>query len=98
MAKGIWIPLALLAGLTLGGAGGVWLERNFLETTPGGPSGPGETPARVDGTRVGALGRLEPAEGVLNLGALTGERLREVRVKQGDAVRQGEVLAVLDSL
>jgi HlyD family secretion protein len=97
MGKGIWIPLALAAGLALGLGAGVWLDRNYLETTPG-PPGPGDYPARAGNpARVGALGRLEPAQGVFNLGALAGERLREVRVKQGDAVRQGEVLAVLDS-
>jgi HlyD family secretion protein len=97
MGKGIWIPLTLTAGLALGLGAGVWLDRNYLETTPG-PQSPGDYPARAGNpARVGALGRLEPAQGVFNLGALAGERIREVRVKQGDAVRQGDVLAVLDS-
>jgi len=98
MGKGIWIPLALVAGLALGVGGGVWLDRTFLEPAPAGPHGPGDYPARAgDGSRVGALGRLEPADGVFQLGALAGERIHEIRVKQGDTVRRGEVLAVLDS-
>ncbi len=98
MAKGIWVSLALAAGLALGLAGGVWLDRNLLDATPGGSADPGEYSAR-DGhvARVGALGRIEPAAGVFQVGAPAGERLREIRVKPGDVVQAGDVLAVLDS-
>ena len=52
---------------------------------------------------VTALGRLEPAGEIIALapprgsaGGGSGDRLGELRVKAGDSVEQGQVLAVLD--
>jgi hypothetical protein len=42
---------------------------------------------------VGALGRIEPARGVLNVGAIPGEQLRTLLVLVGDSVDAGEQLA-----
>jgi len=44
-----------------------------------------------------ALGRLEPAGKVIDVGALAGDRLASLKVAQGDTVEQGATLAVLDS-
>jgi HlyD family secretion protein len=98
MGKNIAVPLALVAVFALGLGGGVWLDRTFLDTIPTDPYDRGDSPARAGGgSRVVTLGRLEPADGVFQLGAAAGERIREVRVKPGDTVKQGDVLAVLDS-
>jgi HlyD family secretion protein len=50
--------------------------------------------------RIAALGRLEPASEVIKLAApvsLDGDRILELRVKQGDRVTAGQIVAVLDS-
>ncbi|NJK59052.1 MAG: biotin/lipoyl-binding protein [Oscillatoriales cyanobacterium SM2_1_8] len=49
---------------------------------------------------VAALGRLEPEGEVIRLAApvaLDGDRLAELRVREGDRVRSGQIVAVLDS-
>jgi len=50
--------------------------------------------------RITALGRLEPQTEVISLSApvnLDGDRIAKILVKQGDRVKKGEVIAVLDS-
>lgn len=51
-------------------------------------------------TKVMALGRLEPEGEITKLAAplaLDGDRILELRVKQGDRVKAGQIVAVLDS-
>jgi HlyD family secretion protein len=51
--------------------------------------------------QVGALGRVQPAGEVIKVSApltLDGDRLKELRVKEGDRVNGGEVIAVLDAV
>lgn len=55
-----------------------------------------ETPADSRVT-VTALGRLEPGLGVIDVGAPPGERVRHLRVDEGQTVQDGDVLAVLES-
>jgi HlyD family secretion protein len=52
---------------------------------------------RSASAKVVALGRLEPADGVITISALPGERIETVTVKEGDAVSAGMVLADLSS-
>jgi HlyD family secretion protein len=50
--------------------------------------------------RISALGRLEPESRVIRLSpplALDGDRILEIRVKEGETVRSGDLIAVLDS-
>lgn len=69
------------------------------------PAGDSETSATgaaggVDaagGVGVAALGRLEPEAGVIQVGALPGERLGQVLVRVGDDVAEGAELAYLGS-
>lgn len=49
-------------------------------------------------TRVTALGRLEPGEGVVDIGVPAGDRLAHLAVVEGQAVVAGQVLATLESL
>ncbi|MCA9218619.1 MAG: biotin/lipoyl-binding protein, partial [Planctomycetales bacterium] len=44
-----------------------------------------------------AQGRLEPAGGILNLGALPGEQIEQILVTEGQEVSKDQVLAVLTS-
>ena len=64
------------------------------EATPS----PGTTPIAL--TAVSALGRLEPQGEVISLAApssVQGARVDQIMVAEGDEVRQGQVIAVLDS-
>jgi HlyD family secretion protein len=49
--------------------------------------------------RIVALGRLEPADGIVKLSVPVGDRLRELKqgLKEGDRVKEREVLAVLQT-
>jgi len=64
-------------------------------------SGPRKSEARripsVEPRQVNALGWLEPADGILQVAALTGERLAALDVKKGDVVKKGQILGRLDS-
>jgi HlyD family secretion protein len=53
--------------------------------------------ARFDDHNVHALGRLEPAGGVLTIGALVGDRIEELEVKEGDTITAGKTIATLAS-
>ena len=51
-------------------------------------------------TKVTALGRLEPESEVVTVAAplaLSGDRLEQILVQEGDRVQQGQIMAVLDS-
>jgi HlyD family secretion protein len=54
-------------------------------------------PAEGRPATVKALGRLEPAGGVLSIGVPVPDRLGEVLVREGDLVEKGQELARLDS-
>jgi HlyD family secretion protein len=43
------------------------------------------------------MGRIEPAGGLIDVGAMMGDRLGALRVKEGDRVKKGEPLADLES-
>lgn len=47
--------------------------------------------------QIEALGRLEPRQGVLNLGAMAGTRVESIEVSEGQQVEAGQVLAYADS-
>jgi HlyD family secretion protein len=83
-----WAALATL-GLSQQGA------------TQGATPPPAETPAAGGATplatSVGALGRLEPAGGVIRVAGPPGERLGELLVAEGERVVAGQVLARLES-
>jgi HlyD family secretion protein len=48
------------------------------------------------GSTIYALARLEPASGLLSIGARPGVRIEETRVKKGDEIKQGTVVAILE--
>jgi HlyD family secretion protein len=91
----LWVSL-VLAALVLGcaaGSVGVYWYTHDNETTP-----PDNTPGRsADLDKVVALGRIEPKDGVLSLGVPRPDRIRDLKVHEGDTVQEGEALAILDS-
>ncbi len=48
-------------------------------------------------TTVAALGKLEPASGIIDVGAMTGDRIATMLVHEGDEVTAGQELARLES-
>lgn len=56
-----------------------------------------EAAAVIPSQRVSALGRLEPIDGVLTVGAPINEILANLTVKEGDWIDEGEVIAYLRS-
>src|SRR5262245_61610794 len=93
-----------LLGVSFAAGGGLvyWLglakptittpPRDRLGTTQGTSTTP--EPAR---TTVVALGRLEPDDGIINVGVSIPDRLEKLLVKEGDEVKAGEELAYLES-
>lgn len=57
---------------------------------------PAATKGSVADSRIHALGRLEPAGGLVNIGSRPGQRIDSILVKAGDEVPAGGVLAVLE--
>ncbi len=47
--------------------------------------------------QIHALGRLEPAGGVITIGAMVGDRLETLHVREGERVQKGQLLAELAS-
>jgi HlyD family secretion protein len=91
------IGLSALSLMILGG-GMIVLRTGVSEQTPSAPTMP-RRPVKVN-----ALGRLEPQGEVIQVSAPgstavsnSGSRVAELRVKEGDRVRQGQTIAVLDS-
>jgi HlyD family secretion protein len=93
-----WL-IALIAAATAATGGIIYYaisESGFIsQTTP--------TPSVVTTPvvrKVTALGRLEPAAEIIKLSAplsLDGDRIGELLVKEGDRVKAGQVIAILDS-
>ena len=89
-----WIGLAILSGVI---TGGVIYSHNFF-STHNVSSEVLEAPPIA--RKITALGRLEPQTEVMKLAApvnLDGDRIAEILVKQGEKVRKGQVIAILDS-
>lgn len=60
-----------------------------------------ETPHTLTRSEIVALGRIEPEGGVIQVApssSLTRTKISELRVKEGDLVQSGQIIAVLDTL
>jgi HlyD family secretion protein len=91
----------ILAIVVLVAAGG-WIAWTNLRSDPQPDTLAHDTAGRTPGkeagqVRVAALGRLAPVDGVRQIGAPPGERLRQLLVRVGDEVKAGAELAHLDS-
>jgi HlyD family secretion protein len=90
-----WLPLlfgALLVGFALGGAGVYYYFPNRAAPPPDAAA---EPTLALD--KVVALGRIEPRDGILSLGVPTPDRLRRLKVSEGEHVAKRQTLAILDS-
>jgi len=86
--RGVW-PLVVVAA---GSAGcDAWRPSDARRLPPG------ATDETAGPRGVVALGRLEPAEGVVSISAVPGERLLTLHVREGDTVKPGQVLGRLAS-
>jgi HlyD family secretion protein len=79
--------------LVLLGSDGPALLRGRSQT-----AGPGvrPNPGTSEREAVHALARLKPAEGLLTIGARPGARIEAIKVREGDAVQAGDLLAILE--
>jgi HlyD family secretion protein len=82
----------VLLVLMLLGCSGTFEVSPAQDVRPGGSSQP--APAGQGQAR--ALGRLEPASGLIVVGARPGARVEKIDVQEGDEVPEGKVLAVLE--
>ncbi len=99
--------VVVTAALVVLAGGWYAYERGWLGGAPradgaNGTSAPatgkkGGSGGQADGGRVVALGRLEPAGNVINVGTLPGDRLAALKVEEGAHVKRGDELAVLES-
>jgi HlyD family secretion protein len=91
--RGWEIALAVIAALGAGAAGG-YIIASRAGTTTAGPAG--EAPARPD--RVTALGRLQPAGGVVGVYGPQGDRIAKLeKVAPGTVLKAGDPIAELES-
>ncbi|MCX8120102.1 MAG: biotin/lipoyl-binding protein [Oscillatoriaceae bacterium SKW80] len=92
------LVLAVAATLVVGSSSAYTVWRlGEVKNTPV-KAAPEVSAAKV--TKVTALGRLEPAGEIIKLSAgasVEGNRIEEILVKEGDRVKAGEVIAILDS-
>jgi HlyD family secretion protein len=103
MKRPLVIGLIVLGVLLI--AGGVAWQRGWLfGFRPGGAGDEGRTGSiaadpRSAGKKPGpvTLGRLEPARKVVDVGALVGDRVALFEVAEGDQLKKGDALAILDS-
>ncbi|WP_422928827.1 biotin/lipoyl-binding protein [Singulisphaera sp. PoT] len=95
-----FIPVGLLGILTvLGLLQQVAAQGDQRPAATSGSSGSAlvrPNPGTSPGEPIHALARLEPASGLIAVGVRPGIRVDEVRVKEGDQVKAGDILAVLE--
>lgn len=82
-----------LLGLALGGSGVYYWQQQNHEPTPTQPKEPVPKAPRA----ASALGRIQPANGLLSLGVPLPDRLGKLLVHEGSEVKEGAVLAELES-
>jgi HlyD family secretion protein len=93
------LPVVLLfvvLFLALGGTAAVILVPQFLKGAAG-DAETAEAAAKASPESVAALGRLEPAGGVFDVGGPTGLTIERMLVREGDSVERGADLAYLSS-
>lgn len=96
ISRGTAISISVISLIAIGGL--IWRNRTASETSQRNVLIPALNVKQR--THVHALGRLEPAGTVLQLSARSGNEgatVEKLFVKEGDDVREGDVLAVLDN-
>ena len=97
--KRFWLTLVVLAGVS--GAGALYYSRVNRGLTGRTEAATKPAPAKQGPSRISCLGHIEPRDGVVTISArsLSGQPsiMRELKVHEGDWVKPGQVVAVLDS-
>ena len=75
-----------------------WLDRSAADAAPEAGDGDARgSPHHATGEAVVGMGRIEPADGVIDVGAMMGDRIGRLLVDEGDGVKKGQRLAELES-
>ncbi|MCT7996144.1 HlyD family efflux transporter periplasmic adaptor subunit [Laspinema olomoucense] len=94
-----WVTFILvMAAIAIGGYSIYTLLQTRPASTESGTPPPIETPPSLQ--YVSALGRLEPGSQVIQISApnaMQGDRVGQLLVEEGDRVREGQTIAILDS-
>lgn len=97
----ILIVVLFLAGLVVGWGVARFAPLPWIGTgasTSGGNGGEGtDVDSDLDERDVAALGRLEPAGGILAVSAVPGDLLKSLDVREGDTVTAGQIIGRLES-
>ncbi|MHB1422748.1 MAG: efflux RND transporter periplasmic adaptor subunit [Gemmataceae bacterium] len=88
---------AILSALVLGFAIGVCGDYFFLNRLINKLPPEQECAPRKKTHLVEARGRIKPRDGILSLGVPTPDRIREIKVHEGDRVKERDKLVILDS-
>ncbi|MGE3805943.1 MAG: efflux RND transporter periplasmic adaptor subunit [Gemmataceae bacterium] len=88
--------LVLFGVLALSGAAALYL--GYIPGLKPGVSKPAASAQPPERNVIVALGRIEPAHDIIDIGATPGERLQKLLVMQGEDVKEGQALATLTSL
>lgn len=83
----VWLATALAV---------LWASDCLLHVSGRPARAQGDSKARASRSEVHALGRVEPASGLIVVGSRPGARILEIKVGPGDSVKEGELLAVLE--
>ncbi len=92
------IPAIVLALVALGGS--IWFVLGRSSSNPSPPPVTKATNPKEQTRAISALGRLEPQGEVIKVAspsALGTSRIVKLMVKEGDTVKQGQIIAILDS-
>jgi HlyD family secretion protein len=92
-----WTIAAIGLGIVVTGGLVTYVVTQFGQA---GSKASSQTETSVTTQKITALGRLEPETEIIKLAVpviLDGDRIAEMRVKQGDKLEKGQIVAVLDS-
>jgi HlyD family secretion protein len=82
--------------LAASSVGGPSVERASAQESPSSASSKPGDPSSIPRSSAVALARLLPSSGLITVGARPGVRVEEIKVKAGDQVSPGTVLAILE--
>lgn len=93
--RAAWVLGGLV--LALGFAAIGWIARDQGMIFGSHETGPSGVAPAIVAEEAKAIGHLEPAGDVVEIGAIVGDRLVDLKVREGDPVRKGQPLVCLDT-
>lgn len=94
MSSRKWVVGGAIAVVILAAGWGV---TQVLQSQAKDETSPSSVPTSVGPKAIAALGRIEPAGGIIKVGGPSGQRIAQLLVKEGDQVTAGQALAYLES-